>query len=476
MAALTWAALTSSSNATAPTIDRVKADAVGCNTAASAAPCFDDGNTFGSTETATAIAGKVLTFNGLAAHTMPITDGQAVACSGCTTGLFVVSVSNPPTQDARATMGQIGSANNGFTVTLSAAPGVTGTGHAFTFGCSGTSGTGSNCIDIAFSILTAGTYATAAALATCGENNASGAWTIPSTGPNAGVQTVNSPPFALGNGICQTNGVGSLVRNFIIGTDQSVWGGGAAGGGVSNYDDGILPGGATVGGFNQSATFTCHIAAAAVVQCIKGPVYASGIATSIGLWSSGSTFVEYGDNLSGTSRSGALLGYVGGQSYPIANPGTGQTPGLYRVTATSSACPVTSPSGEIFPKFDLTVGTSGTLINAYPSSAVNALGIGMLGGCTFTVPTSASCTGSACGSVTVPLGPFEGAGGIGTQATDTNLKNIQLYDNTMLPGNPLSVFEANCPTATGYCEPGLAVMPFGLFLGAQVIDSSTRIE
>jgi hypothetical protein len=36
-------------------------------------------------------------------------------------GLFVVSVSNPPTQDARAGQGQIGSANNGFTVTLNAA-------------------------------------------------------------------------------------------------------------------------------------------------------------------------------------------------------------------------------------------------------------------------------------------------------------------------------------------------------------------
>ena len=68
----------------------------------------------------------------------------------------------------------------------------------------------------------------------------------------------------------------------------------------------------------------------------------------------------------------------------------------------------------------------------------------------------------------MPLQPFEGFGGVATNATDTNFKNIILYDNTMLPGNPLSTFQANCPTSTGYCEPGLTVMPFGLFLGAQV--------
>ena len=140
MAALTWSGLTNPSNASAATIDRVKADATGCDTSATTAPCFDVGNTFATTATATAISSATLTFNGLTAHTMPISAGQAVSCSWCTTGLFVVSMSNPPTQDARAGMGQIGAANNGFTVVLNAAPGVTGTGHAFTFGCSGTAG------------------------------------------------------------------------------------------------------------------------------------------------------------------------------------------------------------------------------------------------------------------------------------------------------------------------------------------------
>src|SRR5277367_3348022 len=59
------------------------------------------------------------------------------------------------------------------TATLNAAPGVSGA-VAFTFGCSGTSGTGSNCVDIDFSINTGGSYGTTASLATCGANNLQG--------------------------------------------------------------------------------------------------------------------------------------------------------------------------------------------------------------------------------------------------------------------------------------------------------------
>ena len=56
---------------------------------------------------------------------------------------------NSPTQSIVAGAGQIGSANNGMTATLNAAPGVSGAA-AFAFGLPGTSGTGSNCIDIDF--------------------------------------------------------------------------------------------------------------------------------------------------------------------------------------------------------------------------------------------------------------------------------------------------------------------------------------
>ena len=71
------------------------------------------GNTFSTVVTPTGVAGAVLTFNGFAAHTLPIADGEAVTCSGCAAGLYVLSVSNPPTQSAVAGQGQIGTANNG---------------------------------------------------------------------------------------------------------------------------------------------------------------------------------------------------------------------------------------------------------------------------------------------------------------------------------------------------------------------------
>ena len=57
------------------------------------------------------------------------------------------------------------------------------------------------------------------ALATCGENNISGI-----TG-TSGV----TPNFAPPGGICQSNGIGSLVRDFRIGTQQNMWQGFAAG-------------------------------------------------------------------------------------------------------------------------------------------------------------------------------------------------------------------------------------------------------
>ena len=114
---------------------------------------------------------------------------------------------------------------------------------------------------------------------------------------------------------------------------------------------------------------------------------------------------------------------------------------------------------------DLTVGSGGTLINAYPSTIVNSIGVANGTGCTFVVPGTA---GGTPGTVTVPYGNFEGFGGMGTEATDNNLKSVGVYDNTMIPGNPLSSFQYLCTTASGYCEPGLEAVPFGLFLGAQV--------
>jgi hypothetical protein len=153
-AALVWGGLTTPANASDPTLDRAKADAGGCDTAAIAAPCLDVGTTYSRTYTPTSVSGKVLTFNGLSAHALPIVVGQSVTCSGCSGALFVSSVSNPPTQSTVAGAGQIGSANNGFTVTLAGGGTLPGGTPAYTFGCSGVSGTGSNCVDVAITINT----------------------------------------------------------------------------------------------------------------------------------------------------------------------------------------------------------------------------------------------------------------------------------------------------------------------------------
>jgi hypothetical protein len=126
----------------------------------------------------------------------------------------------------------------------------------------------------------------------------------------------------------------------------------------SLYDDGDEPNG---GSFSQSAAFTCNIVAAKVVQCVKGAAYAAGVPSSIGLWTSGATFIEYGDPAIGTSRIASLQGYVGGQSFPITTPGSGQTQAMYPgVVGTGCG----TAAGGVIPKMDLTVDSTGKLVNA----------------------------------------------------------------------------------------------------------------
>src|SRR6185437_10377377 len=172
-----------------------------------------------------------------------------------------------PTQSTAAGLGEVGQT---FTITASGTMGFSGT-ETVTAGCSGTSGTGSNCIDLAFSINTGGTYGTAAALATCGENNINGP----------------APWYTVPAGTCSSNGIGSLVQGFRIGTVQAMNGGttpGTSGTPGSPLDDGVDPMGGT---FNQSAAFTCNIVAAKVVQCVKGAAYSGGLFSSVGQWGSG---------------------------------------------------------------------------------------------------------------------------------------------------------------------------------------------
>jgi hypothetical protein len=251
------------------------------------------------------------------------------------------------------------------------------------------------------------------------------------------------------------------VRDFVIGTNQQIWGGIVVPSGlVSTYDDGLNPyNGATT--FTQTLAFTCHIVAAKVVQCIHGLPNVG----STGQWASGTIFVEYGDSVAGLGRIASLMGYAGGQSFPIGTPGSGQTPGLYTVQATSCTVGTGSPAG-VLPNMDITVGSGGTVTNAYPSHTANGMGFAIGSTpCVFTVPGSA---GGTPGVVTTPVAPVEGVGGVATYNTDTNLTGILIYDNSMEPGNPLNSFQSSCPTSSGYCEPGMPVLPFGQFLGAQV--------
>jgi hypothetical protein len=451
LAATIWGALTSTpvagvppANASPPSVDRVKADAGGCDANAIGSPCFDIGNTYAASATPTAASGSTLTFNGLVAHARPVVVGQAVTCSGCTTNLVVTAVDHPPTQDTRAGQGQIGSLNNGFVVTLNAASGWTS--GAVTFGCSGTSGVGANCIDIAFSVnTTAETFGTAAAIATCGANNVNG----------------NAENYQPAGGKCQDNGVGEIVRAFRIGTAQSmIWG--TAG---SVFDDGMdFYGGA----FNQNAAFTCNIVAARVIQCVKAPTYntSTGAFTSIGQWASGSTFVNYGDMSEVSGRLGAVVGNVGGQYFASGmTAGSGYTPGRY--TNISGSCTLTSNSAGagagVNAKLDVTVGSGGGITGYYPSNTGSAMGNGIVGTCT--VPVT-SIPGGSGGAITVPIIPTEGEGGIATYSTDLNTMGMFLYDNTGFVGNPLNSFFTN--GQGGYFEPGLPVRPFGEFQGLAV--------
>lgn len=168
LAALTWGGLTNPSNASDPTLSRAAIAA--CDGSAIASPCFDVGNTYAASASGT-ISGSTVTFTGgLPAHARPFVVGQALSCTGCTSGRVITAVSAPPTQSTVSGAGQIG---NTFTITANGSLGVSTT-ETVTAGCSGTAGTGSNCIDVSIQINTGGTYGTAAALATCGANNLNG--------------------------------------------------------------------------------------------------------------------------------------------------------------------------------------------------------------------------------------------------------------------------------------------------------------
>ena len=413
-------------NASPPTLSRAAQTACGSKPS----PCFDTTNSYTAVVTPTSASGNVLTMPGLSAHARPVVMGQTVSCGGCGAGFVVTAVSNPPTQSIVALQGQIGSSNNGWTVTVSGSGTLGWTSGAVTFGCAADA-----CIDIAVQQNTTnGTYGTAWALDNCGANNING----------------SAANYHTPTGKCQGGGKGDLVRSFRIGPTQAMF---SSNGSATFdvFDDGIDYFG---GAFHMDRAFTCNIVDTAIVQCVKGT----------GAWTSGATFMSYGDAVVATGRVASLLGYLGGQSFPITNGGTGYLPANATTTETLN-CGTPAATGYQ-PKVDI-VTTGGVITGVFPSSSTTPnppMGLGLGSACT--VPLTGITGGTGASIPNIQLAPPEGVGGIATVNTDNNMMGMFIYDNSGEPGNPLNMFFTN--GMGGYWEPGLPLRTFGEFQGAAV--------
>ena len=355
----------------------------GCDSSATMSPCFDVGNTYAASHSATWSGSTFTITGGLSAGARPFVPGMSLSCSGCNSGLVALAVSEPPTQSSAAGYGQVGQT---FTITAGGPIGGGGSG-TLTGGCSGTAGTGSNCVDIGFQINTTGTYGVTAALNSCGVNNIQGS--------NTNLPTATS--YLYPNGQCNPTGVGAFARGFRIGSaqlmDTQVTGTGNLG---SAYDFGMDPGewagqaanSGVAGVILQNEAFTCNIVAATVVQCIHGPIYSNGAFSSIGKWLSGSTYVAYGDPNNAASFMTGIMGYPGGQSFPFA-AGSGYTNGNY---VTGGVCALNTSSGTSpqAPAMGFNIA-GGEIINVYPTQ----IGSSIFGTCTF--PISFTFTGNISG-------------------------------------------------------------------------------
>jgi hypothetical protein len=433
-----------------------RATIAACDSSAIAAPCFDIGNTYAASATAT-ISGKVATITGgLSAGARPFVPGMKLTCASCTT-TTILSVSATPTGAPSGSPSGTTEVGATFTMTLSGNPGQAGP-LTVTGGCSGTAGTGSNCIDLSFAVNTAGSYGTPAALATCGA--ATAMWSGGAAGNQYGIQGPVAN-YGVPNGVCVDNGIGELVRGFVVASGPMVNGNLAVGN--WNYDDGFNPmywqangftSGSTTNGFSQNSAFTCNIVAAKVVQCVLGATYSAGVYSSIGQWSSSSTYISYGDDYPAMSRAGFVLGNLGGAPIPFT-AGSGYTNGQYTLTATG--CAPVSAGWE--PKIQVTV-SGGSIVNAYPINAGEA--------CTAAANFTLSGMGSGTGGSVGPLQfePSDGQAGIASVRTDQNWVGELMYDNSGIGGNPLNPYFTN--GNGGYYEPGMPVLPWGQELGAAV--------
>ena len=137
-----WAAMiygANGGNASDPKVDRVKADATGCDAASAAAPCFDIGNTYAASLASG--AATVTITGGLAAHARPFVVGQAFILRW----LYCRArhhVSCPLPRRNRRSRRWTDWKHFHLTAGGRQGFGVSGTTETVTAGCSGTSGTG----------------------------------------------------------------------------------------------------------------------------------------------------------------------------------------------------------------------------------------------------------------------------------------------------------------------------------------------
>lgn len=428
-----WAAMVYGANNSNPNADP-KFSRANDSVAGTPSPAFDYSTTYQASHAATWSGNTVTITGGLAAHARPFVVGQAFSCASCASGLVITSLSVPPTESTVTGAGEVGQTFT-FKANNAAGAGIGGSGTGtVTAGCTTGSG-GSNCINIDVSINVSGTFGTAAAIANCGANNLNG----------------NAPNYIQANGTCQDNGIGEIVRTFIIGTNQSTFSGGSV------YDDGVDP---ANGSFTQSSAYTCNIVAAKVVQCVKSPSSPVS-APAVGVWTTGSAYVAYGDMDLASGRIASLVGYVGGQSFPFT-AGSGYTPGTTQPAVTCS----TVAGGGSVPRFDVTVSGAGAIVSVTPSAATFPVGLGVGSTCTVALPSG----GSGGAIPAIQVAPLEGIGGIATYNTESNTMGMNVYDNSGFSGNPLNQFFTN--GQGGYFEPGLPLRPVGMFQGAAVSDTS----
>jgi hypothetical protein len=160
----------------------------------------------------------------------------------------------------------------------------------------------------------------------------------------------------------------------------------------------------------------------------------------------------------GVSRIATLMGYVGGQGFPIAAAGSGYTNGTWVMAANCG----TQATGGIQAFMDLTV-VGGALVNAYPSSITKAMGLGLPGPCIVSPNfgfTASIAPGTGTGSNGAPVG--------------SGLLTVTIGGS--LPIWPGEVIQTTAVPGTSYTITGFSSMGPGTGgTGKYVVNTSTTV-